>query len=147
METASADSSIRAGRTIGSEGCTRRGARAFQAMLAFATVWSICGQASAHLGHGIASGERRIELDIRERDVALGYSIGLATGATRTELESARARSQENSKLDELTAELVRAVEICAGETETSLACRPLEKKELESIDASGWGTDTLTIE
>jgi hypothetical protein len=107
----------------------------------------ISGRASAHLGHGIASSERRIQLELHDGHVTIGYSIGLATESTKNDLEAAKARSEENSRLDALTADLVRAVEICAGESETSLSCRPLEKRELESVGASGWATDTLTVD
>lgn len=147
MGTSSADSTIRARHGIGSDGSTRGRAHSFHALVACSAICVLSSQASAHLGHGIASSERRIELELHERHVTIGYSIGLATGSAKTDLEAAKARNDENSKLDAVTAELVRAVEICAGETEASLSCRPLEKRELESVSANGWGTDTLTIE
>lgn len=147
MGTSSTDSPVRAGHPIGSLWCTRAGAVAFQRIVICATLACISGHASAHLGHGIASGERRLELELRERDVALGYGVGLATGSKKTELEAAHANGEEGSHLDALTSELIRDVQICVGESETSLECHPLEKRQLESVGASGWGTDTLTID
>lgn len=146
MGTACTDSTVRARREIGSDWNTRQPPQVFH-LLAFALVLGSSRQAYGHLGHAIASSERRIQLELHERHVTIGYSIGLANGRAKTDLEAAKARKDENSKLDAVTAELVRAVEICAGETEASLSCRPLEKRELESVSASGWGTDTLTID
>jgi hypothetical protein len=112
------------------------------------TIFAVVGISTnsfAHLGHGIAGGERRIELLLGERDVAISYSLGLAAGETQTELEAAHERGEENARLDQLTSELTKHVKVCVGRTPDQ--CRPLSKKELTSVAASGWKTDTLTLE
>jgi hypothetical protein len=147
MGTAATDSELRATTRIGSVGYTRARTALFRALRVFAGVMLVSSTTSAHLGHGVASGERRIELDLDATTVALGYTLGLADGETKIRLERAHADGTENALLDGLTLELTRLVKFCSGSSEPDLVCRTLDRRELTSVAASGWDGETLLVE
>jgi hypothetical protein len=119
-------------------------------------VWTI--PLSAHLGHAMGGGERRITLDLSdERAPRLEIGLGLTAESARAERASAdrnrdgRVSAEEgNARLDQLAAELAGSIEVCIGESLARTSCHKLDSRSLDRAGASGWdeaGNEPRAIE
>lgn len=107
------------------------------------------GAASAHMRFPAVRAERWIDLRLDESPIRIGYRIGLGAELAKSERKAADrdgdgevSAAEGNAALDRKTQELSSHVRICTGRAEADIACRQLERRDVEQVEVDGWVPD-----
>ena len=103
-------------------------------------------RADAHREFPELSGERAIELRLDQQPIRIVYRLSLGPALAEAERRNADqdrngavSPIEESSRLDRRTRALLEGLRACLGKSLDELACRALERAQVERVEAQGF--------